>query len=122
MTNRELVTRFYEEVFNQGDLTHLDEYTLDSYMQHNPTAPDGREGFRQFADKFLALRPHMDIIKMVCEDDLVVVFFKCTIGVNGSVNKVFDLYRIEDGKLAEHWDCVMHDIDDEHNASGRSQF
>ena len=122
MTNRELVTSFYEEVFNKWDLSRLDEYMLDSYMQHNPTAPDGKEGFKQFAEKFFTLKPHMDIVKMICEDDLVVVFFKCTLGVSGSINKVFDMYRIEDGKLAEHWDCVMHDIDDEHNTSGRSQF
>ena len=122
MTNRELITAFYEEVFNKHELSHLDDFMLDSYMQHNPTVPDGKEGFKAFAEKFLALEPHMDIVKIVCEEDIVVVFFKCTIGVNGSVNKVFDMYRIENGKLAEHWDCVMHNIDDGPGASGRSQF
>ena len=122
MTNKELILKFYEEVFNRGDLSHLGDYMLDSYRQHNPTAPDGKAGFLAFAEKFLALKPHMDIVKIVCEGDLAVVFFKCTIGVNGTINKVFDMYRIENGKLAEHWDCVMHDIDDEHTVSGNSQF
>ena len=122
MTNKELILKFYEEVFNNKDLSNLDEYMLDSYRQHNPTAPDGKAGFRAFAERFLALDPHMDILKVVAEEDLVVVFFKCTIGANGTINKVFDMYRIEDGKLAEHWDCVMHDIDDEHTVSGNSQF
>ena len=122
MTNRELILKFYEEVFNNADLSHLDDYMLDSYKQHNPTAPDGKEGFRAFAERFLALKPHMDIVKTVCEDDLVVVFFKCTIQTNGTINKVFDMYRIEDGKLAEHWDCVIHDIDDKNTVSGNSQF
>ncbi|MBQ3401352.1 MAG: nuclear transport factor 2 family protein [Lachnospiraceae bacterium] len=122
MTNRELILKFYEEVFNGKDLSHLDDYMLDSYHQHNPDAQDGKQGFLRFAEHFLALDPHMDIVKIVCEDDIAVVFFKCTIRSNGTVNKVFDMYRIENGKLAEHWDCVMHDIDDTNTASGNSQF
>lgn len=38
------------------------------------------------------------------------VFFKCTLE-NGSINKVVDIYRIEDGLLAEHWDVVEHHLE-----------
>ena len=31
---------------------------------------------------------------------------------NGAINKVCDIYRIEDGKLAEHWDVVEHNVQD----------
>ena len=82
----------------------------EDYIQHNPNAPTGRAGFLQFAEKFLAMKPHMEIKHILEDGDLVCVFFKCTMGANGMENKVFDLYRIEDGKLAEHWDCVEHDI------------
>ena len=122
MTNTELIRKFYDEVFNGKDLSHLDDYMLDTYMQHNPGSPDGKQGFLDFAEHFFALDPHMDIVKIVSEDDIVVVFHKCTIRSNGTINKVFDMFRIEEGKLAEHWDCVMHDIDDTNTASGRSQF
>lgn len=122
MTNKELVLKFYEEVFNGWDVSHIDDYMLDSYIQHNPTCESGKEGFLKFAEKFLSMKPHMEISKIVCEGDMVVVFFKCTMGVNGMENKVFDMYRIEDGKLAEHWDCVMHDIGGMESVSGNSQF
>lgn len=122
MTNRELVEKFYEEVFNNWDLSHLDDYMLDTYMQHNANVKDGKEGFLEFAEKFLAMKPHAQIIRMICEDDLVVVFFKCTMQANGMVNKVFDMYRIEDGKLAEHWDCVEHDVGGIVPANGRPLF
>jgi len=122
MTNRELILRFYEEVFNGKDLSRLDDYMLDSYKQHNPGSPDGKQGFIDFTKVFFPLDPHMEIIKLVCEDDMAVVFHKCTIRSNGTINKVFDMFRIENGKLAEHWDCVMHDIDDTNTASGNSQF
>lgn len=122
MTNRELILKFYEEVFNNRDLSHLDDYMLDSYMQHNAGVKDGKAGFLEFAEKFLAMKPQMEIVKVICEDDLAVVFFKCTMQENGMVNKVFDMYRIEDGKLAEHWDCVEHDVGGVSGASGRSLF
>ena len=110
MSNTQLVLKFYEEVFNGHDLTNLDRYMHPDYKQHSTAVADGREGFRAFAEKFLSFKPHMDILYAVEEGDLVVVFFKCTMG-NGTVNKVFDMYRVTDGKLAEHWDSVEHDVD-----------
>ncbi len=121
MTNKELILKFYDEVFNSWDLSHLDDYMLDSYKQHNPDVPDGKDGFRIFAEKFLAMKPHMNIVKIVCEDDIVVVFFQCTLA-NGMQNKVFDMYRIENGKLAEHWDCVQHDIGAIQSLNGNGLF
>ena len=52
----------------------------------------------------------MEIRHILEDGDLVCVFFKCTLGITGMVNKVFDMYRIQDGKLVEHWDCVEHDL------------
>ncbi len=111
MTNKELILKFYEEVFNRYDLSCLDDYMKDDYIQHNPTVPDGKAGFLVFCEKFLAMKPHMEIKHIIEQDNMVCVFFKCTMQENNVVNKVFDLYRIEDGKLAEHWDCVDHDIE-----------
>lgn len=110
MTNKEIVLKFYEEVFNANDLSKLDEYMRDDYIQHNPNAVSGKEGFRQFAQQFFLLKPHMEIKHILEDGDMVCVFFKCTMRGNGTINKVFDLYRMQDGKLAEHWDCVEHDI------------
>ena len=122
MTNREVVLKFYEEVFNGWDLTHLDDFMRDDYMQHNATVEDGKEGFRKFAEKFLAAKPHMEIKKIFENKDHVAVFFKCTLGINGSVNKVVDIYRLQDGKLAEHWDVVEHDVGGLVPANGRDLF
>lgn len=122
MTNKELILKFYDEVFNNHDLSHLDDYMWDDYKQHNPEVADGKEGFQAFAEKFLSAKPHMDIVKLVCEDDMAVVFFKCTMGVNGMENKVFDMYRIKDGKLAEHWDCVQHNINNITSVNGNGLF
>lgn len=121
MTNKELVLKVYEEVFNSWDLSNIREYMREDYMQHSPGVEDGIEGFIKFATGFLGLKPHMDILNVMENENHVGVFFKCTLE-NGMINKVMDIYRIEDGKLAEHWDIIEHDVGDARSKSGRGLF
>lgn len=121
--NIDLVLRFYEEVFNAHDISKLDEFMRDDYMQHNATVSDGKEGFIAFTNFFFTLKPKFEIYKVFANDnDEVAVFFKCTCEANGMVNKVCDIYRIQDGKLAEHWDIVEHDVGNVVPANGRDLF
>ena len=120
MTNKEIVQKFYQEVFNAWDTSKLDEYMLPSYKQHNPTVEDGREGFKRFCEGFFSIHPKMEIIHIVEEGDLVMVFFKCTVDMG--VNKVCDIYRMQDGKLAEHWDVVQHLNPNQVPANDNGQF
>lgn len=122
MTNKEIVLKFYDEVFNGWDLSKIDDYVAENYKQHNPTVPDGLAGFKVFMEKFTSFKPHMEIAQVLEDGDLVCVFFKCTMGANGLEHKVFDLYRLENGKLVEHWDCVQHDIGKVESVNGNSQF
>ena len=120
MGNKEIVRRFYEEVFNAWDTSKLDEYMLDTYRQHNPTVADGRSGFERFCKGFFAMHPHMEIVHIVEDGDIVMVFFRCT--MDAGVTKVCDIYRLEGGKLAEHWDVVQRIDETAHSASGNGQF
>ena len=123
MTNVEVVLKVYEEVFNNKDISNLDEYMHDDYMQHNSTVEDGKEGFKKFLEFFFTLDPYMEIVKIFENaEDEVVVFFKCTCRANGMINKVVDIYRLRDGKLAEHWDVVEHDVKEFSEVNGRSLF
>lgn len=121
MTNKEVVLKFYEEVFNGWDVSNIDEYMHDDYKQHNPGCEDGKAGFLKFAEKFLAMKPHMDIVSIGENEDQVFVFFKCTLA-NGMVNKVCDIYRLRDHKLAEHWDVVEHDVGNIESVNGNELF
>lgn len=121
MSNKEIVLQFYKEVFNEWDITNIDRFMKDSYIQHNPTCENGKDGFLKFAEKFLALKPHMEIIKIGEDGDMVYVFFKCTLA-NGILNKVCDIYRLEDGMLAEHWDIVNHDVGNVESVNGNDIF
>lgn len=105
-TNKEVVEYFYERVFNAGDFSELDDLMWDDYKQHSPEVADGKEGFIEFFKEFLQGHPKTTTIQCLEDGDLVCMFFKCEMD-GGVVVKVFDLYRLKDGKLAEHWDCTM---------------
>lgn len=105
-TNKEIVEYFYERVFNAWDLSELDDLMRDDYKQHSPEVADGKEGFIAFMEGFLKGHPRTHTIRCLEDGDLVCMFFRCEMD-GGVVVKVFDLYRLEDGKLAEHWDCTM---------------
>ena len=121
MSNKELVLKFIDEVFNAHDLSKLDEYMHDDYMQHSVEAADGKEGFRRFAEGFFNLGPYMDVKQIFESEDTVAVFFKCSFN-NGHAAKVVDMYRIKDGKLAEHWDVVQQLSDEDAAINGRGSF
>ena len=121
MDNKAIVRAFIEEVFNAWDVSNLDKFMREDYRQHNPGVEDGRAGFVKFCEFFFSKHPHMEIVHLIGDGDLVAVFFKCT--VDDGVNKVVDIYRLQDGKIAEHWDVVEHGIDpDAKGASGNGLF
>ena len=122
MTNKEIVTAFIENIFNARDLTDLDHYMREDYIQHSPEVKDGRDGFREFAEGFFRLRPHMHVFKIAEDGDMVFVFFKCTFGDKDAAAKVCDIYRLEDGLLAEHWDIIQNIDPKDPGASGRGHF
>ena len=122
MSNKELVLKFIDEVFNAHDLSKLDEFMKEDYKQHSIGVKTGREGFKEFALDFFTQEPYMDV-KQIFESDnnTVAVFFKCNFKAGNSA-KVVDMYRIEDGRLAEHWDVVQLLPDDDAAANGRGSF
>ena len=128
MTKREnigIIRAFYDEVFNAhvNDRAVIDKFMRDDYTQHGDRIPDGKDAFIAMTDHFFTLRPKMEIKKIFANDnDEVAVFFKCICEANGSVNKVVDIFRLQDGRLAEHWDVVEHGVEKVELKSGRDLF
>jgi predicted SnoaL-like aldol condensation-catalyzing enzyme len=112
--NKKLVYDCWREVLEAGHLELADKYLTESYMQHNPTVPTGRKGFVEVFSKFAKPTPIVDTIKapvvaIVAEGDLVVMSFASKLPDPADSTKTytttwFDMFRIENGKLAEHWD------------------
>ena len=112
--NKKLVYDCWREVLEAGHLELANKYLAEDYMQHNPSVPTGRKGFVDFFSKFAKPQPVVDTIKanvvsIVAEADLVVISFSSKLPDPSDSTKTytttwFDMFRIKNGKLAEHWD------------------
>ena len=112
--NKKLVYDCWREVLEGGHMEFVEKYLAENYMQHNPTVPTGRKGFIDLFSKFAKPQPIVDTIKapvvaIIAEGDLVVLSFAAKLPEPSDSTKTytttwFDMFRIENGKLAEHWD------------------
>jgi predicted SnoaL-like aldol condensation-catalyzing enzyme len=115
--NKKLVYDFWRSVLEGGHLELAPQYMLETYIQHNPNVPTGRKGFIDFFSKFAKARPIVDTIKgpliaIVAEGDRVVLSFKDVRPDPKDPAKTytttsFEMLRIENGKVAEHWDSAL---------------
>lgn len=117
--NKALFVEVMEEVFNKHNLELADRYYLEDYKQHNPNVPTGRAGFKAFFSGFMAAFPdlHATVEQVVAEGDLVSAIIRWTGTHTGNFQglsptgrpiefKTADIFRVEGGKIAEHWDVV----------------
>ena len=109
MTNKEVIRAFYKEFFNDHIVESADKYVREDYIQHNPGPGQGREGLKTaFADKFISDPTfRLDIKMMIAEEDMVAVYLKNVDTEGNTKCRVVDIYRLEDGMLAEHWDVLQ---------------
>jgi len=94
------------------DLAKASSYLADGYIQHNPNVPTGRAGFVAFFTKRWQgqppSKPDAPVVTVV-QGDLVSLIFRRPKPEPADPSKTydsfwFDTYRIEHGKVAEHWD------------------
>ena len=114
--NKKLVFDFWREVFEGGHLELADKYLAESYIQHNPNVPTGRAAFVTFFKQFAKphdIQPRMvaPLVSIVAERDLVILSFVQPTKDPKDPSKTstttwFDMFRVENGKIAEHWDCA----------------
>ena len=120
MTNKELVQTAITEAFINRDKTAIDKYWSDQYIQHNPQVPNGREGLKQL---FGLLGPEFkyDIGLIVADGDFVMVHGRY-MGFGPKPLVAVDIFRVKDGKLAEHWDVLQEEVPPENTASKNPMF
>lgn len=114
--NKRLVYDFWREVFEAGHLDLAPKYLAESYIQHNPNVPTGRAGFVAFLSRFAqakSIEPKVaaPLVAITGEGDLVILSFVRELPDPKDASRKFtttwfDMFRIEDGKIAEHWDAA----------------
>ncbi len=107
--NKEVIRKFYQEFFNDHIVGSADKYVREDYIQHNPGVDQGRESLKSaFADKFVSDPDfRLNIQMLIAEKDMVAVYLKNVDPQGNTKCRVVDIYRLEDGMLAEHWDVLQ---------------
>jgi len=104
--NKKVVVEFYDLAINQKNFEAAAKFLGPRYVQHNPRAADGAEGLKAFLaflrDKFPDY--HSDIKRVFADGDFIIlhVYNVPTPGARG--NAIVDIFRLENGKVVEHWD------------------
>jgi predicted SnoaL-like aldol condensation-catalyzing enzyme len=112
--NKKLVYDFWREVLEARHLDVAEKYMRTDYIRHNPNADTGVAGFKAYFSKLggpLPIEPKIkrEVISIVAQGDLVVLsFVQENKDSKGQSYKTtwFDMFRIRDGKIAEHWDSA----------------
>ena len=107
--NRRLVANMYERVLKPLDSGRVDEFFARDYVQHNPLAATGAQGLKDFLDWARARAPAAEhrVKRMFVDGDYVIAHVHVIINPGDTGNAVVDIFRVANGRIAEHWDVAQ---------------
>lgn len=104
--NTRTVLAFYEQAVKRRDFAAAARFLAPVLIQHRNDAADGAEGLREFIDRMRASYPrsHYEVKRVFADGDYVVLHVHVVRepGARGSAH--VDIFRLQGGKVAEHWD------------------
>jgi predicted SnoaL-like aldol condensation-catalyzing enzyme len=114
--NKKLVYDMWRELREAAHVELADKYLTEDYVEHNPNIPTGRATVVEFFAKRpkVAIEPQIrgKLINMTAEGDIVVLTFVREYADPKDATRKYtttwlDMFRVENGKLAEHWDSAL---------------
>jgi predicted SnoaL-like aldol condensation-catalyzing enzyme len=107
-SNKALVTAFVNDVLISGKLDKLSSYfDGDNYLQHNPAIADGLSGLgaalKAMAEQGITMK-YSQVHKVLGQGNFVLVISEGEFA--GKPTSFYDLFRVHQGKIAEHWDTM----------------
>ena len=110
--NKAIVRDFYTTVLVGRDVDAAPRFLRPDYIQHNPQVPTGLKGFMDtFRARFAQKLPadyKRELLNVIGEDNMVVIYVRQSwTGQDGKHHQElgFDMFRVQDGMIAEHWDA-----------------
>ena len=118
-SNKQIVLEVLKRAFIDRDPTVVGQYFAANYKQHNPVIPDGPAAIAKLIPTLTALtyEPGM----AVADGDLVMVHGRYT-GWGPKPMVAVDIFRVEDGKVVEHWDVLQEEVPAGDTRSGNAMF
>lgn len=103
--NRDIIVAYYAEPDHMKRL----DFMADNYRQHNPLIADGKSGVTSFfaenEKKYPDAKQRM--IRIAADGDYVWVHLNTTRHLGDLGLAVVNIFRLENGKIAEHWDIIQ---------------
>ncbi len=105
--NRDVARRFIEEVVIAQRFERLDDFVVADLIQHSPDIADGATAYREALsarDGSALHRQYSQLHRVLAEGNFVLCMSE---GVLAGVHTSFyDLFRLADAKIVEHWDTI----------------
>jgi predicted SnoaL-like aldol condensation-catalyzing enzyme len=118
--NKELVLTAFDALFGKRDYAAAEEFWSEDYLQHSRHIPPGREGLFNLV-RALPAALRYDSQLAVAEGDYVMLYGRYS-GTGETASIVADVVRVENGRLAEHWDIWEDEATRADSASGLPMF
>ncbi|WP_420860589.1 nuclear transport factor 2 family protein [Algirhabdus cladophorae] len=120
LDNKAIATKAVTGALGNGNLAAIDMYFDPGYIQHNPDVPNGTDALKGLIGQLHASGQFSaDFVRVIADDDIV-AFHGRYVGFGPTPMIAFDVFRLEDGMIVEHWDNLIEEKP--LNPSGRSQI
>jgi predicted SnoaL-like aldol condensation-catalyzing enzyme len=108
-TNKAIVIAFYNAALNEKNWEKASKFIGSRYVQHNQAAVDGPEGIKAHIENLKKNFPlnHGEIKRALADGDLVALHIHVKRSPDVLGFAVVDLFRVENGRVVEHWDVVQ---------------
>jgi len=103
--NKALVLEAMTSLFQRRDASAVERHYAPNYIQHNPGIPQGRDALQALVAT-LSPDVYYEPGLIIAEGDLVAIHGRIR-GWADAPQVVVDLFRVEGGQLAEHWDVLQ---------------
>jgi predicted SnoaL-like aldol condensation-catalyzing enzyme len=117
--NKKNVVEVYDLIINRKDFESARKYMGDHYKQHNPRVADGPDGLRIHIEDLKNNFPEVrsEIKKVIAEGDYVVLHVHSRRTPQRQL-AIIEIFRLENSKIAEHWDVVQEIPETSFNSNG----
>ena len=114
---KDLVSKAHHELFTLHDVSALERYFAADFIEHSPLVADGLAGLKQLVEDCPQMQHQA--LRVLADGDLVAIHGRF-VGLDAQPLVGFDIYRVRDQKIVEHWDGLVAEAAP--NVSGRSQL
>jgi predicted SnoaL-like aldol condensation-catalyzing enzyme len=107
--NKKAAQEFYDFVINKKDFGSASKYMGSRYKQHNPLVADGPEGLKAFIEFLKTNFPNArsEIKRTFADGDYVILHVHSIRPPNMRGRAIIEIFRLENGKIDEHWDVIQ---------------